>query len=74
MAKRRSRRSWATGCRWSVEADTSTGPRGTREGWKQIYCAASKAKAQSDARKWTSEMGQKTRVVPGEGHKTRRGF
>lgn len=50
--------------KWCVEANTNEGRHGTREGWKPIYCSSSKAKAKKDARAWSRDVGQSTRVVP----------
>jgi hypothetical protein len=42
--------------------------------WIEIYVARTKKQAADDARTWTERTRQQTRVVPGPGHKTRRGF
>lgn len=72
----RKRPAWYTWCRWTIEAKTSSG-------WKEFYCASTKKEAR--ARKRDVEEGTKdadgrigkthlARIVPGAGHKTRRGF
>ncbi len=70
MAKRLA--PWWRNRQWCVEANTNTGARGTREGWKPIYCTAKKVTARANAKQWKSETGQDVRVVPGEGHRSRR--
>lgn len=54
--------------RWAVETLDRYGS----GKWLTIYTSKTKAKAMQDAKNWTKETGQKTRVVPGEGHATRR--
>lgn len=74
-------RAWHVSCRWSVEANTDvvarTHPRPNEHrpgGWREVYCTKTKAQAKKDAKAWREQTGQPTRVVPGAGHKTRRGF
>jgi hypothetical protein len=67
------KRAWYTSCRWSVEANFSTGTNaGPRRGWQEIYCAPTKARAKADAQGWQQRTGQTVRIVPGAGHRTRR--
>lgn len=56
---------WWRHCQWAVIADTPQGP-------QKIYCARRKQDAKADAKAWTAKMGQRTRVIPGEGHRSRR--
>lgn len=58
-------RPWYVNFQWCTEALTP-------QGWKAVYCSKTKTKAKRDGIKWSQEMGQKTRVVPGSGHKSRR--
>ena len=67
-------RAWHTSCRWAVMANTNTGRSANRKGWVEVYCTGTKKQARADARSWKRETGQTTRVVPGPGHKTKRGF
>jgi hypothetical protein len=68
---------WWVSQRWEVETiarvDSSSGKfkKGDRI---LIYSGGTKKKAEADAREWTAKTGQPTWVVPGAGHKTRRGF
>jgi hypothetical protein len=74
---RKYRRPWWVGQRWEVEtiahSDSPSG-RFKKGDWILIYSGATKKEAQEDARRWGQTTGQQTRVVPGAGHKTRRGF
>lgn len=66
MARRQSRKKLFAQCRWSVETPAIKDmPRlNAKTGdWVQIYCASSKPKAKQDAKKWTVDTGQKTRIV-----------
>jgi hypothetical protein len=70
-------RPWYVGQRWAVEAvATFDSPSGTfkRGDWVEIYNDATKKEAQRNATAWSASMHTQTRVVPGAGHKTRRGF
>ena len=70
-------RPWYVGQRWAVEAiATIDSPSGTfkRGDWIEIFNDATKKKAQRNAADWSAKMHTKTRVVPGPGHKSRRGF
>lgn len=78
---RKYRSPWYVSSQWCVEANTDRVSRTNRypaehkpKGWQPIYCTRSKAQARKDAKKWRAETGQDTRVVPGPGHKSRRGF
>ncbi len=57
----KSRRHIFADIRWVVEAETT-------KGWQEIYGTRKKADAIRDARKWSADMGQATRVVKGPGH------
>ena len=61
---------WYSSCKWSVEAHLTKGPKAGS--WQPIYCSGSKRLAKIDAKAWKESTGQKVRVVPGPGHKTRR--
>ena len=61
---------WWKNCQWHVETMSIVPP--TVGKWVAIYMSATKAKANADAREWTSTTGQITRVVPGPGHRTLR--
>lgn len=78
---RKYRSPWYVSQRWCVETNTDrvarTHPephRHVAKGWQPIYCSRSKSKAKADAKAWHAETGQDVRVVPGPGHKSRRGF
>ena len=91
------------GCRWEIEADTSTRARHTRTNreywpsqesweagrrdfddrrrdvahgpvspWVPIECARTRQGAKILASAWRESTGQRTRIVPGRGHRTRR--
>jgi len=72
-----SRRPWHLTCCWSVEAVAT---RDALQGhfkkgdWIEIYCDSTKKQAVENAGRWSAEHHTPTRVVPGPGHKTRRGF
>ena len=74
------RQPWYTSCRWTVEAQAvrdapSGGASRFKKGeWIAVYCAANKPAAKKLAKDYGAELKTRTRVVPGEGHKTRRGF
>jgi len=74
MPKKRLR-PWYAGQQWAVETVATNDGRGYKRGdWVQIYNSATKSEALKDAVEWTAKMQQATRVVPGPGHKSRRGF
>lgn len=70
------RKPWYVSQRWSVETiATLDSPGRFKKGdWIEIYCDATKKQAEEDAARWRSTHNSPTRVVPGPGHKTRRGF
>jgi len=75
------KRLWYVACRWSVEmiARRDAPSVGKKAGeWIPIYCAptrtAAKAQIVGFKQLYGSEPGDRFRIVPGEGHKTRRGF
>lgn len=58
---------WYVSQRWAVQTPhIKTGE------WVDIYTAKDKKKANADAAEWRAKTGQRTRVVPGAGHKTKR--
>ena len=68
---------------WSVETvaphdspgGSGPGPAFQKGDWIEIYSAETKRQAEKDAARWKKEHDNvPTRVVPGPGHKTRRGF
>jgi hypothetical protein len=64
--KRRRSSPWWVGRRWSVESLSDAGQ------WQEIYTAQTKAQAGSDAAEWHEKTGRLVRVVPGDGHPSRR--
>jgi hypothetical protein len=56
---------WWSERQWKVEALTP-------KGWQPIYCTRTKVQAERDAAAWKAQLGQEVRVVPGDGHKSRR--
>lgn len=68
---------WYVHQRWSVEAVATRDALGgdfKKGDWIEIYVDSTKKKAEEDAARWSAEHHTPTRVVPGPGHKTRRGF
>ena len=67
MAARKRKRKKRTfqGYKYMVEARTP-------DGWREIYSAGSKKKANQDAKEWKKTVGQATRIVLGPDHPSRR--